>query len=191
MMQDIARANLCRCIKRSGELKKTVQIVIFKFCCCLVVAELFFAISMFSSKSVAVGAESSVQAERILPPASLPKRGYLRTSVLRVVANPELFNQKRIMTFGYLTCNLENEYLWPTADFAKSGMCMTAVGIDFTGMDHTKALALTENKKIADVADKYVTIIGTFSAWPLSENGTGGSGSIGTIEHIYPLYDPR
>jgi hypothetical protein len=147
-------------------------------------------ISLFAHHSTAMASESVESPKSIDPPQLKQvshKQRVIHPSMIRVIANPKLFNGKRLRLFGFLESHREGEGLWLSKDFYDSRICSNAIGVSVNRSDLPAILSLTEHKSLDDVTDRYVCIVGTYYA-PLNDNFMQWSGRLDKIESINVLW---
>lgn len=145
-----------------------------------------FLISLFAQLSTAIASESVESPKSVEPPQFKHvshKQRVMHLSMIRVIANPKLFNGKRLRLFGFLESHREGEGLWLSKDFYDSRIFSNAIDVAVNRSDLPAILSLTKHKSLDDVTDRYVCIVGTYYA-PLNDNFIQWSGCLDKIESI-------
>lgn len=102
--------------------------------------------------------------------------GTLATTMVRVLANPENYDGKRLQLKGYYTSGVEYRCLLLTKEHAEIGDLSNAIWIESPGPEVDKRL-------VADIKHNHVTVIGIFRYG--GKHGAGHLGAyIGALERI-------
>lgn len=97
-------------------------------------------------------------------------------SLVKLIANPEKYDGKRIQAIGYLHLEFEGNAIYLHEEDFKHSMSENSFWVNFSSK-------LTKEQDLKKFSDKYVIIIGTFKANEKGHMGMFG----GTLDNIVRL----
>ncbi len=141
-----------------------------KFSRCFLAALLFGICAVSVMAQEATKSKSMANPEK--PPAMVP--------LVRILANPEQFDKKRVMTIGLVTYGFESQGIAMNREDAINGILINSLWIEFIS---------AKNVDLEALSGKYCIIVGTFDA-ANRRHFSLRSGAIKNIERLDLWSDP-